>query len=115
MIRNKPTSIVSTFAAASLIGVVLVAPLAFLEFRYNTVNSRRASDYVVLFGMLWVLPVAFVMIATPLVRALESGHTVLQSTFALGVKLILLVLVATMWVGIVNDQLPCFMGVPNCD
>ena len=116
MVPIKPTSIVATFAAASLISVVLVAPLAFLELHHNPLaTSRRASDFVVLFGVLWVLPMVFVMTATPLVRAVRSGHTVLQSRPALGIKLTLLVSVAAMWLNIVSDQWPCFIGVPNCD
>ena len=105
---------VSTFAVASVISVVLVAPFAFLELRHNTLAWRRASDYVVLFGLLWLLPTVFVMTATPLVRALRSGHTVLQSpaTLAQGT---LSLLVAAMWLMIVSDQLPCFIGAPNCD
>ena len=116
MVPNKPTNIVSTLAAASLISVVLVAPLAFLELQHNPLaTSRRASDFVVLFGVLWLLPIVFVMTSMPLARAVRSGHTVLQSRSALGFKLTLLVLVTAMWLNIVSDQWPCFIGVPNCD
>ena len=31
------------------------------------------------------------------------------------VKVVLLGLVAWYWIGLVIDQMPCFLGAPNCD
>ena len=115
MTGNTHTHTVSTLAAAALIGAVLVAPLLFLELRNSPATFRTASDLAVLFGLLWVLPTAFVLTVTPVVRAAESGRFTLQRPAALAVRIAVLVLLAAMWLGIVNDQLPCFLGVPNCD
>ncbi len=54
--------------SAAVIGAILVAPLLFVELRNNTPNSRASSDYAVLFGVLWLLPTAFVMMAMPMLE-----------------------------------------------
>ena len=100
--------------SAAVIGAILVAPLLFLELRNNRPNSR-ASDNAVLFGVLWLLPTAFVMMAMPIIRVFRSGQTTPQRPAALALRIALLVVVAVMWLSIVSDQLPCFMGKPNCD
>ncbi len=115
MVGNRPARIGSTFAAAAVISTVLVAPLLFLDLRQHTLTSPRPSDYAALFGLLWVLPVAFVMIVMPVGRAFRSGDTLLRRPSALAVRIVLLVLVAAMWLRVVSDQMPCFMGIPNCD
>jgi hypothetical protein len=51
------------------------------------INQGLTPDFpLLLFGLLWLLSVVF--IAT---------------------------LAAWMWLSVVIDQMPCFMGVPNCD
>jgi hypothetical protein len=109
---HKGPSNVSTLGAASIISVAPVTPLVFLELRNN---GRRVSDIVVLFGVLWVLAIAFATTATPVVRRFTSGHAVLQNGSALAVRMTVLTVIAAMWWGIVRDQLPCFIGAPNCD
>jgi len=114
MIRTAPTNIVSSFALASAIGVLLVTPLAFLEFRYAA-TPRQLSDYAALFGLLWLLPVAFVMIGTLLVRAFRSKPTIVARPVSFVSGVIVLAVVAGVWLAVVRDQVPCFIGVPICD
>ena len=37
------------------------------------------------------------------------------TALAAGLSVVALVLIAYAWVGIVVDQMPCFLGRPNCD
>jgi hypothetical protein len=30
-------------------------------------------------------------------------------------RVVFLAFIARMWIGILIDQMPCFLGVPNCD
>jgi hypothetical protein len=46
------------------------------------------------------------------VRAGNGGVAAHPETIGM---LALLVLIAWFWVGLVDDQMPCFLGVPNCD
>jgi hypothetical protein len=100
---------------AAAIGAALVLPFALLEVRYQGLAWRRASDYAMLFGLLWLLPVMFVLAAAPIARALRPRQPALPRPTALVLRVGLLVVVTAMWIGLVDDQLPCLLGVPNCD
>ena len=114
MVRSASANFVQTFGIASVIGLLLVSPLAILEFQYATV-SRQSSDYAALFGLLWLLIVAIVVVAVLTVRSFKPGHTMLSKLRVLGIEVILLVFMAGTWITIVKDQFPCFIGVANCD
>jgi hypothetical protein len=80
--QTRRFAAVATAAAA---GGVFVVPFVLLEARHQGLAWRRGSYYAMLFGLLWLLPVVFVLAVT------------------------------AMWIGLVHDQLPCFLGTPNCD
>lgn len=96
---------------AALVGFVLVLPFVFLEL----VNRRGyGEDFPFpVFGLLWLLPVAFTLVLTTLLgqdRRRAAPHGI---HLALGG--VLLLLIAGLWIGIVLDQMPCFLGVRFCD
>jgi uncharacterized membrane protein len=68
-----------------------------------------------LFGILWLLPMLFIVILTPILRTVREGNSVLANPFHLLVRITLLALITWLWAAILIDQLPCFLGVPNCD
>ncbi len=75
---------------------------------------RVPSQFIVF--VLFSLPVAAGIIAGgPIVRTLRAGG----SLFAHPLHLIIVVLISFLFaagvVGLIVDQWPCFMGVPNCD
>lgn len=96
---------------AALVGFVLVVPFLFLEL----MNRRHYEEYFPfpLFGFLWFLPAAFTLVLTRLLSqhgrraALHGIHLVLGGA--------LLLLIAGLWIGLVADQMPCFLGVQFCD
>lgn len=90
-----------------LISVAAVIPLAVLEFWNNGVRLSRAADYLLLFGLLWMLSLAFVTIGS---RAPDS-----EGGASRGLRVAACVVLAIAWVVIVSDQWPCFTGSPNCD
>ncbi len=102
----------TTNRGAALLGLLFVLPLAFLEFRYNSDALRKPSDLLVLFGLLWLLPASFFSITGSLVRAARTSGVVSGKLFA-GTAFLLLL--AVLWGSLVADQLPCFLGTPNCD
>lgn len=101
--------------AAALVGLILVLPFAVIEAVNNTITGRSAPGLIVLFGLLWLLAAAFIVILVPLVRAVRAGGGVAANPFHLLFRVALLALIVMTWAGIVVDQMPCFMGVPNCD
>ena len=108
-------SIITTLGSAALISFILVLPFAILEFMFNTINKQNAPGLIVLFGLLWLLPMAFITILVPIVRTVRAGNSILASPISLLFRVAFLALIAMMWGGIIIDQLPCFIGVPNCD
>ena len=99
------TSRVSAIASS-----LLVLSFAILEL----VNRRAIHEFPIpLFAMMWLLAFSFVYILTRITRrdAARAGRSL--STRFLGA--LLLIMIAWAWVGLVVDQMPCFLGVPNCD
>lgn len=98
---------------ATAAGLLLVMPFVGLELTYG--QTSYSGFPWPLFGMLWLLATIFIAVVVPMVQSLLAGNGLRAhpATFVLGV--LVLVITASMWVGIVNDQMPCFLGVPNCD
>jgi hypothetical protein len=113
IMNDKTKRIVITFGAAALISLILLAPFAFLQLRYGSHNYSRFP--IELFGALWLLGAVFLITVAPIVGAARAGDSLLAHPVTLLFRLVFLALIALMWGGIVNDQIPCFLGVPNCD
>lgn len=113
--RNTMKIITTDFRAAAIISFILVLPFVILEFLNTTLTKQNASGLTVLFGLLWLLPMTFIVILMPIVRNVRAGNSIMANPINLLLKVAFLVLIAMMWGGILIDQLPCFMGVPNCD
>ena len=101
--------------AAAIISFMLVLPFAILEASFNPVNGRNAPGLLALFGLLWLLPAAFIVILAPVVRAARAEESTTASPVSILFRVAFLALIAVMWGGLLVDQMPCFVGVPNCD
>ncbi len=106
-------NIFSDLGSPAIIASTLVLPFMILEL----INRRSFHEGfpIVLFGLLWLLPVAFILILTPIVRNLHAGNRFMVNPISLLLGAAFLILIAWLWVGIILDQMPCFLGVPNCD
>ncbi len=109
--------LITTLAAAVLFGLLLIAPFAFMEYWNNPViQSGEVPFPFMLFFGLWLTPVMLYLVATPIVRSIRAGESVLARPISLTVRVILLALVAILWLNLIRDQMPCFLGgVPGCD
>jgi hypothetical protein len=67
------------------------------------------------FLVLWLVPAVSVLAVAPLIRSIRAGETVLTGPGTLVARAGVLVLLALFWALVVSDQMPCFLGVPNCD
>ena len=117
ILRNEgpAKSIAIDLTSAALISLTLVLSLALLESLNNTITKQNAPGLIVLFGLLWLLPTACILIIVPVVRTMRAGQSVIANPINLLLSVVLLGLIAMIWGGILIDQVPCFMGVPNCD
>lgn len=99
--------------AAAASGVFLVLPLVALQAIYGTINY--SSFPVVLFGILWLLPTIAIYLASPIFFRLRSAKGSAFDPLSFVLRIAALLPIAIMWFALVRDQMPCFLGVPNCD
>ena len=95
--------------AAGLSTAVLL-PLLILDWLNR--DSVVHAFPTVLFAVLWLLPFAFVLLAPAVVRPSQGGA---PSSVRRLLTAVCLIVIAWFWGAIVIDQMPCFLGVPNCD
>ena len=96
------------------IGLMLVAPLLLLEL-FKGSGLTNTSDAWALFGSLYLLAAAFLIVLTTTVRNVRDREGEGGRVFRLLVGGTAFVVLAAGWLLIVADQLPCFLGVPYCD
>lgn len=108
-------TITKDFRLAAIFSLVLMLPFAVLEALNNTITRQNTFGLILLFGVLWILPTAFIVILLPMVRTLRAGNSILVNPTGLVFKVAFLALLGSIWGWGFMDQLPCFLGVPNCD
>jgi len=97
----------------AIISLLLVIPFMIME----VANRRNFNEGfpIPLFVIMWLLPVAFIIILMPVVRNVRTGNSIMANPVSLVLRVALLLLMAWMWGVLLVDQMPCFLGVPNCD
>jgi hypothetical protein len=100
---------------AAITSFIIMLPFAILESLNNSITKQNVIGLALLFGILWLLPTLFIVLFMPLVRTVRSGGRLLTNPISLLFRVAVLTLIATIWEWGFIDQLPCFLGVPNCD
>lgn len=100
---------------AAIISFVLMLPFAILESLNNTLTRQNVPGLLLLFGILWLLPTIFILLLIPIVRTMRAGNSIMANPITLSFRVAFLALTAAIWIWGFTDQLPCFLGVPNCD
>jgi hypothetical protein len=105
--------ILTNLRSPAVISLLLVLPFMFLE----VVNRRNFHEGfpVTLFVIMWLLPLLFILTVMPIVRSVRAGNSIATNPMNHILRVAFLALIAWMWMGILIDQMPCFLGVPNCD
>jgi len=101
------------FRSPALISFLVVVPFMILE-----LVGRRTfnEDFPFpLFGILWLLSAVFISILMPIVRNMRAGIRIATNPVFLLSSVVFLVSLAWQWGSWAIDQMPCFLGVPNCD
>jgi hypothetical protein len=92
---------------------VLVLPFMYLEWM-----NRRAfgEDYPFpLFGVMWLLSTAALVTLSTFVRKPRTANNTLAGPLGLVIKVCLFILITGLWISILLDQWPCFLGIRYCD
>ncbi len=106
-------NIFTTLKTPALISILLVLPFMGLEL-INRQNFRHNFP-ILLFGMLWLLPVIFILVLMPIERDLREGYVIRASRLGLLARIVVLLLLAGAWVSMILDRMPCFLGMGPCD
>lgn len=101
-----------TLAIAFLASGLMVAPLMGLSVASDSMAALWRVDAAALFGVLWALGATGILMTRGLVA---STHARNPRAWLVIVRLVVLVLAAGGWLAISADQMPCFLGEPNCD
>ena len=111
--EQAATGIRKSFVASLLISAALVAPFIVLEW----VNRRTFDEDFpfVLFIFMSLHSLLMVVLLTPAFQRLRVERS--PSALKLGhwVGLLLGLFLVYVYVNVIIDQFPCFLGVPNCD
>ena len=125
MISEKEASfmkkILANLGLPTSLGFLLMAPFMCLALmfdiaqRLNTFSFKDAVDFIVVFGLLWLGMTAIVFILRPIVRNVRAGESLLTHPAKMIFAVAALSCIAFFVGGVIVDQYPCWLGVPNCD
>ena len=101
-----------TLRSPALISLFLIIPFMIME----VVNRREFNEGFPfpLFIIMWLLPVLFILTGMPILRNMR-GDNLLARPALLLIRVVILIFIAWFWAALLIDQMPCFLGVPNCD
>jgi hypothetical protein len=112
--QGEPMNYIFTYPrSAVVISTLLVLPLMVLELVNR--GAYQEGFPTPLFGVLWLLPMVFIVVLAPVVQRMRTGESLLAHPTSLILRVIILAVITWLWITILADQMPCFMGVQNCD
>lgn len=101
-----------TLQVAIIIGFLLTLPFFIVE-AITTSGFAKSGFPLMLFGMMWFLGSVFVLLILPFVHS-RAKKAAKERPLFLVLKVALLFVIAWMWVELVIDQMPCFLGASGC-
>jgi len=106
-------NILTNLRLPTTISFLLILPFMIME----VINRRSFNEDFPfpLFIIMWLLPVLFLLTGMPIVRNVRAGNSILASPVILLIRVVFLIFIAWFWASLLIDQMPCFLGVPNCD
>lgn len=111
----------ANFKLPASLGFLLILPFVCLALlfdiakRLNAFSAKDAVDFIVLFGILWLGMTVIVFILMQIVRNIRAGESLLAHPAKMIFAVAALSCIAFFVGGIIVDQYPCWLGVPNCD
>lgn len=76
---------------------------------------QKAIGLALLVGMMLMMPAGFAINLVPIVRNVKAGLGATANPSNILAAFVIGSAILYLWGGLFIDQLPCFMGVPNCD
>jgi hypothetical protein len=101
----------------SLLMLGIEPPLGPLEPLLNNPNPDQPNiiGTLIVLGVLLLAVVAGLVAHAPIVRTMRAGRSLLAHPIHLALAVVILCFFTMLVVGLIVDQYPCWIGVPNCD
>jgi len=110
---NLMTYFLHRLKISAILGFLIILPFIFME----VVNRWQYHEGfpVKLFIVLWLEPAALIMILMPVLQSIKNKESIFANPLILMIRIIFMTFIAIAWINVIIDQMPCFLGVPNCD
>jgi hypothetical protein len=90
-----------------------VFPFMILEWATRS-DAPRSNASPMLWVVLWFLSTGFLVVLMGIMRNIRAGNRLLAKPVSLSLSVIFFAVFAWMWVALVIDQMPCFLGGSGC-
>jgi len=125
---NAMTNILANPTSAAVISFILALPfvtvlsLASLDLEFVAYlltnpdpDQPDVLGSLIVLGAFLLAVLGCIIARAPILRTMQAGGSLLAHPINLILAVVILSLVTMAVGGIIVDQLPCFLGVPNCD
>lgn len=102
-----------SFKKPAVLGIVSTLPFAFLEI----VNGTKYGNAfpIGIFTILFITSLLFWFVFELITKSKKVENGNLKKIAVFVFRVLLLICLLVLFVNIIIDQWPCFMGMPNCD
>ena len=110
---NLMKNILTNLGSSTITSFLLLIPFMILEWATRS-DAPRTNASMMLWVILWLLSMMFLVILIPVVRNVRAGNILMANSVSLLPRVVFLVVLAWMWVALIIDQMPCFLGGSGC-
>lgn len=97
----------------AIISFLIVLPFMILEWATRS-DAPRSNASGILFVIMWFLPMLSILIMMPIVRSVRAGTSIAAKPINLVLRVVFSAWLVWIWVALVMDQMPCFLGATGC-
>jgi hypothetical protein len=110
---NSMKNILTNLLSPAIISFLIVLPFMILEWATRS-NAPRSNASGILFVIMWLLPMLSIFTMMPIVRNVRAGNSIVANPIHLVLRVVFSAWLVWMWVALVMDQMPCFLGATGC-
>jgi hypothetical protein len=110
---NPMKNLLTSLRSPAIFSFVIVLPFMILEWATRS-NLPRTNASGILFVIMWLLPMLSIFTLMPIVRNVRAGNRIAANPVHLVLRVVFSGWLIWMWVVLVMDQMPCFLGGSGC-
>ena len=110
---NPMRIVLTNLGPSAIISFLIVLPFMILEWATRS-DAPRSNASGILFVIMWLLPMLSILTMMPIVRNVRAGNSIAANPINLVLRVVFSAWLVWMWVALVMDQMPCFLGGSGC-